>query len=173
MSKGATFNLKTKHYKVRRPNTIASGTIKYGSFEANNLIGVTLTVAYAPTIINSLNACTLFLNNVTAAKIASVANTRLFHNYSDVKIRQVNKNVSITNKFGNLIIESLITNYIKFNLDLNSSEASINLTKIKRKLNFEAATVFLPNDGLNETKSTIFIGFIKANNINRTINIEG
>ncbi|MFT5671995.1 MAG: hypothetical protein ACI9JT_000616, partial [Polaribacter sp.] len=85
----------------------------------------------------------------------------------------VNKNVSITNKFGNLIIESLITNYIKFNLDLNSSEASINLTKIKRKLNFEAATVFLPNDGLNETKSTIFIGFIKANNINRTINIEG
>jgi hypothetical protein len=171
--KGATFNLKTKHCKVRLPNTIASGTIKYGSFEANNLIGGTLAVAYAPTIINSLNACTLFLNNVTAANIASVEDTRLFHNYSDVKIHQVNKNVSITNKFGNLIIESLINNYIKFNLDLNSSQASINLTKIKRKLNFEATAVFLPNDGLNETKSTIFIGFIKANDINKTINIEG
>tara|TARA_R110000822_G_scaffold56751_1_gene143195 strand:+ start:253 stop:801 length:549 start_codon:yes stop_codon:yes gene_type:complete len=171
--KGATFNLKTKHCKVRLPNTIASGTIKYGSFKANNLIGETLAVTYAPTIINSLNACNLFLNNVTAANIASVANTHLFHNYSDVKIHQVNKNVSITNKFGNLIIESLINNYIKFNLDLNSSQVSINLTKIKRKLNFEATAVFLPNDGLNETKSTIFISFIKANNINKTINIEG
>jgi hypothetical protein len=170
--KGATFNLKTKHCKVKLPNTVASGTIKYGSFDANNLIGGTLTVDYAPTIINSLNDCTLFLNNVTVAKIASVTNTRLFHNYSDVKIHQVNENVSITNKFGKLIVESLITNYKKFNLNLNSSEASLNLTKIKRKLNFEATTMFLPNEVLNETKSTVFVGFITANDINRTINIE-
>ena len=90
--KGATFDLNTRHCKVKLPNTVASGNVKYGTFDANNLLGGKLTVDYSPVNINTLNACTLFLNNVTDAKIASVTNTSLSNNSSGVNIIKINEN---------------------------------------------------------------------------------
>ncbi len=42
--KGATFDLNTRHCKVKLPNTVASGKVKYGTFNANNLNGGELTI---------------------------------------------------------------------------------------------------------------------------------
>ncbi|TXD49386.1 hypothetical protein [Polaribacter sp. IC073] len=69
VSKAATFTLNTCHCKLTLPNTVASGNLKYDTFNTNNLLGGKLTVAYSLVTINSLNACTLFLNNVTDAKM--------------------------------------------------------------------------------------------------------
>ena len=128
--KAATFDLNTRHCKVKLPNTVASGSIKYGVFNANDLLGGKLTVDYAPVNINSLNACTLFLNNVTDAKIASVSNSVLSSNSSGVKITKVNENVDLSSKFGELLISNITSNYQSFKLNLDYTESKLNLSKI-------------------------------------------
>lgn len=75
--KSATFNLNTRHCKVKLPKTKASGKVSYGTFNADVLNGGELNISYSPVIINSLNTTDLFLNNVTDAHIASVANTKI------------------------------------------------------------------------------------------------
>ncbi len=143
--KGATFDLNTRHCKVRLPNTVAYGTVKYGTFDANNLTGGKLTVDYSPVNINTLNACTLFLNNVTDAKIASVTNTRLSNNSSGVKILEINKNVNLTDKFGELTIESFTPNFGEFVLNLSNSNATIILGKVLSDFKYNVNRIKLNN----------------------------
>ena len=171
--KGATFNLNTRHCKVSLPSTVASGTVKYGSFDANNLIGGTLTVNYAPFTINNLNGCTLFLNNIKKAKIASITNTNLTSNYSNLIISKVNENTTINDKFGELTITRLNSKYKPFNLYLDSSEATLNLTGIANKITFEATEMFVPNNGFNSTKINVFKGTINAADKMKTFKIIG
>ncbi|WP_438978251.1 hypothetical protein, partial [Polaribacter sp.] len=141
----ATFDLNTRHCKVKLPNTVAFGNVKYGTFEANNLLGGKLTVDYSPVSINDLNACTLFLNNVTDAKIASVTNTNLSNNSSGVKIIRINENVSVTDKFGELVIESFNPNFGEFILNLSNSNAILNLGNIASKFKYSVNRVKLDN----------------------------
>jgi hypothetical protein len=93
--KATTFDLNTRHCKVDLPNTLASGNVKYGTFTANNLLGGNLTIAYAQVLINDLNTCKLFLNNVTNAKITSVKNTTLSNPARVAKKRAVLKLVMV------------------------------------------------------------------------------
>ena len=172
--KGATFDLNTRHCKVKLPNTVASGNVKYGTFDANNLNGGELTINYSSVNINDLNACTLFLNNVTDAKIASVTNTKMNNNSSGVNIAKVYNNVDIKSKFGELEIASFVSDFKSFNLLLDSSEVLLNLSNIKDKLNFEATRVEYSDSkkiSSNNLKTTIFHGFITANN--DRISIDG
>ena len=87
--KGATFDLNTRHCKVKLPNTVAVGNVKYGSFDANNLNNSKLTINYSPVNINDLTKSNVYLNNVTDAKIASVTNTKINTNYSNVDIQNI------------------------------------------------------------------------------------
>ena len=133
--KSATFDLNTRHCKVKLPNTKASGKVSYGTFNVNDLNGGKLNIYYTPVVnINDLNACTLFLNNVTDAKIASVTNTTLSTNSSQLNILKINENVELSNKFGALKISKISPNYKSFNLLLDFTEASINTAGITNKL---------------------------------------
>jgi len=143
--KAATFDLNTRHCKVKLPNTVAFGNVKYGTFDANNLLGGKLTVDYSPVSINDLNACTLFLNNVTDAKIASVTNTNLSNNSSGVKIIRINENVNVTDKFGELVIESFNPNFGEFILNLSNSNAILNLGNVASKFKYSVNRVKLDN----------------------------
>lgn len=171
--KSATFDLNTRHCKVKLPNTVAFGNVNYGTFDANNLNGGKLTINYSQVTINDLNACTLFLNNVTDAKIASVTNSTMNNNSSGVNIVQINENTVISDKFGKLNIENIITNYNEFILDLDYSEATINLSNIINKLTFSATTMELPVKDIDGQRKTVFSGFINASDKNSTIKIEG
>lgn len=171
--KDATFDLNTRHCKVKLPNTKASGKVSYGSFDANDLNGGDLKIYYSPVNINDLNACSLFLNNVTDAKIASVTRTNLSFNSSETNIFNIDKDVIINDKFGKLTIQNLNPNYNTFNLNLDASEVSLNLSKLKDKLNFTATSFFSPKDGFNNTKVSVFNGNISAENSNKTIKITG
>lgn len=135
--KGATFNLNTRHCKVKLPNTVASGKVKYGAFNANDLIGGNLTIDYSPVNISSLNACTLFLNNVTDAKIASVTNTTMSNNSSEVVIDKINNSVKLSDKFGKITIESFDANFGDFVLNLSNSEAVLPLNNLNLNMNIE------------------------------------
>jgi hypothetical protein len=134
--KSATFDLNTRHCKVKLPNTVAFGNVKYGTFDVNNLNGGNLTVDYSKVNINDLNACTLFLNNVTDAKIASVTNTTMSSNSSGVKIYRINENVTLSDKFGELTIDSFSPNFGEFVLNLSQSEATIILDDVKTSFKY-------------------------------------
>lgn len=143
--KGATFDLNTRHCKVKLPNTVAFGNIKYGSFDANSLIDSKLTVDYSKVNINDLNACTLFLNNVTDAKIASVTNTNLSNNSSGVHIIKINENVTLSDKLGELTIDSFNPNFGEFILNLSQSDATIILGRVPSKFKYNVNRVKLDN----------------------------
>ena len=123
--KDATFNLNTRHCKVKLPNTKASGKVSYGTFKANALNGGKLNVSFSPVTINSLNACNLFLNNVTDANLASVANSYLSANSSDMKVEFIDDKVNLVSEFGNVKIAKISDEINNFNLSLVNSEAII------------------------------------------------
>ena len=148
--KKATFNLNTRHCKIKLPNTVASGTVKYGSFNANNLVGGKLTVNYSPVIINNLNACTLFLNNVTDAKIASVTNTNLSNNSSGVNIVRINENVNLSDKFGELTIESFNPSFGEFVINLSHSDAKLFFGTTKTNFKYNVNRIELNNKRVAE-----------------------
>ena len=143
--KGATFDLNTRHCKVKLPNTVAFGNVKYGTFDANNLNGSELTIDYSPVRINDLNACTLFLNNVTDAKIASVTNSTMRNNSSGVKIFKINKNVVISDQFGELKIDSFNPNFGEFLLNLSQSNATLILGDVSSTFKYQVNKVNLEN----------------------------
>lgn len=151
--KEATFDLNTRHCKVKLPNTVASGNVKYGSFDANNLMGGKLTVNYSPVTIKDLNACTLFLNNVTDAKIASVTNTSLSNNSSGLRIERVNQNVRVFDKFGEILIESFDPNFGEFIITLSNSEATLQLNNIPAKYEYSVEKINLENTAKKSTTS--------------------
>ena len=132
----AKFDLNTRHCKVKLPKTVASGSVKYGKFDANALAGGELKIYYSPVRIEDLNSSNLFLNNVTDASIASVTNTKLSNSSSKVKIVKVNQNVDIIHKFGNLLIESITSDFGSFNLLLDYADAEFSLANFKGKLKY-------------------------------------
>ena len=165
--KNATFDLNTRHSKVKLPKGKTSGKVSYGTFNSEGLQGGDLKIYYAPVDINTLNACTLFLNNVTDANLASVSNTILNTNSSGVKIKNVNNNVDVTSKFGELLLSKIVSGVNDFKLNLNFSEAIVNFSKLKEKLNFTQV-----DDVINtNTKNIVLNGNFSVNN--NSISIKG
>ena len=165
--KNATFDLNTRHSKVKLPKGKTSGKVSYGTFNSDGLQGGDLKIYYAPVDINTLNACTLFLNNVTDANLASVSNTVLNTNSSGVKIKNVNNNVDVTSKFGELLLSKVISGVNDFKLNLNFSDATVNFSKLKEKLNFSQV-----DDVINtNTKNIVLNGNFSVNN--NAISING
>lgn len=162
--KNATFNLNTRHCKVKLPNTKASGKVSYGGFDASDLNGGRLTIDYSKVSINDLNGCTLFLNNVTDATIASVTNTTLSNNSSGLNISIINENVHLSDKFGELSIHSFNPNFEKFVLNLSNSDASIILGGVQTSFIYNINTSKLDN----KTSFGAINKVIKTNEISTT-----
>jgi hypothetical protein len=162
--KAATFDLNTRHCKVKLPNIIASGKVSYGSFNADNLTKSKLTIDYATVKINALNACTLILINVTDAKIASVTNSEMINNSSGVKIIRINENVTVSDKFGELTIDSFNPKFVEFILNVNQSNATIILGNINSTFKYNLNSVKLENKRLEKSdKNTSTPNTIKVN----------
>ena len=133
----ATFDLNTRHCKVKLPKTVASGSVRYGKFNANTLAGGELKIYYSPVTIEDLNSSNLYLNNVTDATIASVTNTKLQNSSSKVKITKINQNVAIKHKFGNLFIDAVASDFGAFNLYLDYADAEVTLPSMKEILKYD------------------------------------
>ncbi|WP_417786157.1 MAP7 domain-containing protein [Tenacibaculum sp.] len=145
--KSATFDLNTRHCKVKLPKTKASGKVSYGTFKADALDGGKLNISFSPVNINSLNACTLFLNNVTDAQLASVTNTTVNSNSSGLVVSNVYSNVEVNNKFGNLTITKIHPSHDNLKVFLSYSDAGVDLAGINKKLNIQSDKVKKLKDG--------------------------
>ncbi|WP_347175416.1 hypothetical protein [Polaribacter uvawellassae] len=142
----ATFDLNTRHSKVKLPKGKTSGKVSYGSFNSDEINGGNLDIYYAPVNVDVLSASTLSLNNITDATIASVINTKLSSNSSGLTIKKLNNNVDVTSKFGELIISEVVSGLQNFKLDLNFSDATIDLKNVKEFLKI------LQADNVNSNK---------------------
>ncbi|WP_417800018.1 coiled-coil domain-containing protein [Tenacibaculum sp.] len=145
--KSATFDLNTRHCKVKLPKTKASGKVSYGTFKADALDGGKLNISFSPVNINSLNACTLFLNNVTDAQLASVTNTTVNANSSGLVVNNVYSNVEVNNKFGNLTITKVHPSHDNLKVLLSYSDAGVDLAGINKKFDIQSGKVKKRKDG--------------------------
>ncbi|WP_299108829.1 MAP7 domain-containing protein [uncultured Tenacibaculum sp.] len=177
--KNATFDLNTRHCKIKLPKGKVNGKVSYGAFKADAINGGKLNVSFSPVMIKSLNACTLLLNNVTDAKVASVTNTKIDTNSSEVRIDKILNNVEVINKYGELTILDVSPNYKTLKVLLNSCNADINLSKIKDELiySIENSTPFYTKNSVmkfsvNE-KTKKINGNFRLSTDNNTIEIKG
>ncbi|WP_157578240.1 hypothetical protein [Tenacibaculum ovolyticum] len=136
--KNATFDLNTRHCKVKLPKTKASGKVSYGTFKADVLNGGKLNISFSPVNINSLNACTVFLNNVTDAHVASVANTTLKANSSGLTIGVVRENTEIDSEFGELSINKVISDFNLLKIFLNYSNSTIKVSDLDTTISIDS-----------------------------------
>ena len=132
--KDAKFDLNTRHSKVKLPKGKTSGKVSYGSFNSDEINGGDLKIYYAPVTVDVLTASTISLNNITDATIASVINSTLTSNSSGLTIKKLNNDVTVSSKFGELLISEVVAGLQNFKLDLNFSDATIDLKKLKEKL---------------------------------------
>lgn len=177
--KNATFKLNTRHCKVKLPKTKAEGKVSYGSFNADELNGGNLKITSSPVTIQSLNACTLFLNNVQNANVTYIANTELNSNSTDVTINEIQKNVTLSNSFGKVLVHKINPNFQNFIVKLSQSDAIINFDKLKEILEFETKNGYLSNFRNTTIKhkqnETILNGnfTVSSKNKENTIKING
>lgn len=136
--KNATFDLNTRHCKVKLPKTKASGKVSYGTFKADVLNGGKLNISFSPVNINSLNACTVFLNNVTDAHVASVANTTLKANSSGLTIDVVRENTEIDSEFGELSINKVISDFNLLKIFLNYSNSTMKISDLDSTISIDS-----------------------------------
>jgi hypothetical protein len=163
--KNATFDLNTRHCKVKLPNTVAFGKVSYGDFNVANLSGGKLSIDYSKVSINDLKGCTLSLNNVTDAKIASVTNATMNNNSSGIHILKINNDVKIYDEFGDLTIEDFNPKFGEFILNLSHTNATLNLVNTNCGFKYNVNNVKLENKRA---------ALLKENNINNNIiNVNG
>ena len=165
--KNATFDLNTRHSKVKLPKGKASGKVSYGTFNADEINGGDLNIHFSPVNVGRLIKSTLSLHNITDATIASVMNTKLTATSSKLNIKNIENDVNLTSKFGELVIDNVISSLKGLNLHLSFSEATANLTNVKEKLQFSQV-----DDVINtKSKNVVLNGNFTVKN--SKVNIKG
>ena len=164
--KKAKFDLNTRHSKVKLPKGKASGKVSYGSFNSDEINGGDLKIYYAPVNVDVLTASTLSLNNITDATIASVMNTTLTSNSSGLTIKKLSNNVDLTSKFGELLISGVIPGLQNLKLDLNFSDATIDLKNLNENLKILSAENVKTNKNVSKNFTLNGKFSLKSNNVN-------
>jgi len=167
--KGATFDLNVRHGKLNVPSSTKkmSANISYGDFIGGIIIGDEndLNFSNSPVTIKSLDSGNITLKNVPNATFGTFSNGNLFSNSSDVIIDEIGENVDLIQKFGSLEISNIVTNFKTFNLILDYSKASINLSK--------SNYIFQISDKKSTLKLNESLTKVSNNNLDGVKSIEG
>lgn len=168
--KNATYDLNTRHSRVKLPLGEISGKVSYGTFNSEGLSGGKLNISYSTVKIDDLNACSLLLNNVIDAKIMSVSNAVLNSNSSVLKIDNIYEKVEIKNEFGEIMISKIDNDFNKFDLDLTNSNALIDNAEFL----LDNLAIKLTTSNIQKAKNGLkFNGNIKIKTKNKRFNVTG
>ncbi|MEX1382731.1 hypothetical protein [Lutibacter sp.] len=133
--KKATFNLNVRHGKVTIPesNKKISANMSYGNFVGGIINGDKnqLTFANSPVTISSLISSNITLKNVPNSTFGTFENVNLFSNSSDVVINKIGVNVILNQKFGNLIVNDIDSDFKNLDLNFEYAKATIPLEKLE------------------------------------------
>lgn len=132
--KKATFDLNTRHCKVKLPKSKASGKVSYGSFKASGIDGGDLKISFSPVTINSVEKANLVLNNVTDAVLASVANSVVNTTSGSLKISELLNGVNLSSSYGDIQVLKVNPEVQKLKVDLRHADAFFNFLEFKDKL---------------------------------------
>ena len=101
---------------------------------------------------------------MTDPKIASVTNSKMANNSSVVKIIRINVNVNVSDKFGELTIDSFNPKFVEVILNVNQSNATSILSNIRSAFKYNLNNVKLENKRLEKfNKNTSTLNAIKVN----------
>lgn len=162
--KKATFNLNVRHGKVTIPesNKKISVNMSYGNFVGGIINGDNndLIFANSPVTISSLIISNITLKNVPNAAFGTFENVNLFSNSSDVIINKIGKNVTLNQKFGNIIVNNIVSDFK--NLDLNFEYAKTTIPLEKLEANYTLDTSKSKLNTVSENSDFLKNAFMKV-----------
>lgn len=171
--KKATFNLNTRHCKVKLPASKTVGKVSYGSFNATGLENANLSIYFSPVNVTTVNQSNLTLNNVTDAILASVTNSNVKSTSGNLTITELFNNTNLSASFGDLEVLKVNPSVSKLSINLQQADAILNFLDFKDKL------VITTNDTRSsiakdtQNKKTVIQGNFKIKSINDFITILG
>jgi hypothetical protein len=156
--KNAAFDLNVRHGKLNIPSSTnkMSAIISYGNFVAGTIEGQDneLKLTNSPVVIDVLQAGNITLKNVPNALLGSIGYSKVFANSSDVLIEEVGVDVALSQKFGNLRVASLSSNFKTLNVVLDYCKAELNLSEADYIYQINSKETKLEaSDQLSETNS--------------------
>jgi len=157
--KKATFDLNVRHGKLNIPdsNTKMSAKIFYGDFIAGLIEGAknNLEFTNSPVTIETISASNITLKNVPNATFGTFFNNNLFSNSSNVIIDEVGEDVALSQKFGNIEVNSVVPNFKNMNVIFDYAKGTLNFDDVA--YNFQ----------INGKKSKIYVGDVLTRTSNR------
>jgi len=131
MPKKAKLKLNVRHGELKLANVLenANGTISHGSFIANHITGgsTSINVSYAKVAIKDWRSGELKLNYVDDAIIANANNLILNAVSSDVEVNTLSGNSVINGSFGDLLVNTIASDFNNLNIILENSDAKLKL----------------------------------------------
>ncbi|WP_282069527.1 hypothetical protein [Olleya namhaensis] len=172
MPKKAKLKLNVRHGELKLANALenAKGDVSHGSFIANHINGgnTSINVSYAKVAIKDWMSGQLKLNYVDDAIIANANNLILNAVSSDIEVNNLSGNSVINGSFGDLLINTIASDFNNLNIVLENSEAKLKLPNTDYNLyfngnrskfnNVSASNKTIknyPNDNSNTSKTII------------------
>ena len=134
--KHTKINFNTRYCNISVPSIIVKGKVFYGNFNALELLESNLKIQNANVEINKIVNSKIILQNIKNANINLIDNTTLKSNSTNLVVGNVTGNVYLDSSFGKLWILKIDTPIQSFNLNLNNSEAILNVEKLRESLVF-------------------------------------
>lgn len=173
--KKATFDLNVRHGKLNVPNsnTKMSAILSHGNFVGGIIEGLKneLKISNSPVLITMLSSGNVTLKNVPNAQFGTFEKANLFANSSVVIIDEVGVDVSLSQRFGNLIIRNVGANFRTLNVIVDSAKADLNCSSsdFMYTMNSKNSSLKL-FDGLNElsNKTSEGVKVMEGYNLNKS-----
>lgn len=134
MPKNAKMKMNVRHGELKLSSVIndLKADVYYATLIADYIDGgnTSINVSYSPVIISNWNQGLLKLNYVDKAKINDVEKLVLFSNSSNVGIGTIKNDAVIEGNFGDLSVSTIANTFKNVKIDLENSDALINLPDI-------------------------------------------
>jgi len=160
--KNATFDLNVRHGKMNIPesNNKMSVNMEYGNFTGGEINGEENSLIFlnTPVSITTLNSCLISLKNVPNATFGTFSNNNLLTNSSNVFINEVGEDVSMNQKFGNIEVKNVISEFKNLSLMLDYAKFTIPLDKLTANyvLNTKKSRIKTISKNTDFLKNTFF-----------------
>ncbi len=171
--KKASFDLNTRHCKIKLPKSKTSGKVSYGSFNSTGLEGGSLKISSSPVKVSSVNESILSLNNVTDALLTSVTNSQVSSVSGTLKISELGNNVTLDADYGEVEINKVNPEIQAFIMNLRQSDAILNFLNLDDKIVIRTKDNRSKIMSDSKKNSTKILGSFTASTKNNKIRIVG
>ena len=182
MPKSVKLNMNVRHGEVKLAATTKNldASLQYASLLASTIEGrgTTIQASYSPVIVQKWNYGQLKTDYSDIVNLKEVGELRLNSVSSKVVIDKLNKSVLLTNSFGEVLIESVATNFKDIDVSIKNGEFSciVPKTPISFYLNSTKSNIKYPSQwNIERTKNydnMVYKGYQTSANSNKSIRVD-